>query len=154
MAEQFFNIPREIYRYGLEAEMDNTLGHQEIGLLQELTPRVRNLVVQLGSVMVKTTSPFEGLYARMVVKQRESPTLRFINIPIFPSGQMKPDGSGFFVGTVQGPIPVKAGEGEFFYFELHWDKKPATSEKSVFWGSVWGFYQNVSLWTSLGNLFR
>ena len=73
-------------------------------------------MLQMASVWIQEEGPIENLSAWMVVRD-DSPTPKAnISIPIFPSARVHADGSGIFVGTVQGRFQYKLVRSYAFRF--------------------------------------
>jgi len=131
MPEQFFNLPKQIVRLGgsLSSGGNNVFAELVIVDLKK-----KPFVLQLGSVMVLEDSTIENLFASMVVRDGKNAPIASIYIPLFPSARLNSDGSGPFVGTVQGPVPVKAGEK--LCFQIQWKANTGTLS---FHAHAWGF---------------
>ena len=78
--------------------------------------------------------PVENLSAFMIIRDKTPAPIATLSIPIFPSAKLRPDGSGIFIGTVQGPIPVKAGEK--LCFQVQYKIGTGTF---MFHANAWGF---------------
>ena len=108
MSEKFFSIPKEINRLASSASSGGNNAHAELKVV-DLGDK-KAFILQMASVWIQEGGPIENLSAWMVVRDDSVTPKANISIPIFPSARMHADGSGIFVGTVQGPIPIQAGE--------------------------------------------
>ncbi|GKS58525.1 hypothetical protein YTPLAS18_20520 [Nitrospira sp.] len=131
MAEQFFNIPRKIVRNGSSLSSGGNNSSAELTIID--LPK-EAFVLQLASVWVMEQGPIEHLSAFMVIRDNTNAPVANLSIPIYPSARLRSDGSGIFIGNVQGPIPVKRNEK--LCFQVQW--KAGTGTFS-FHADAWGF---------------
>lgn len=135
MPETFFNIPREIVRLGrsLSSGGNNTSAELKIVDLGN----TKAFMLQIATVWIQETGPIENLFASMLVRDDSVTPKASIPIPIFPSARINADGSGIFIGTVQGPIPVQPGEKLCFF--IQWKANTGTLSFSA---DAWGYVPN------------
>lgn len=132
MSEKFFSIPKEIIRLASSVSSGGNNAHAELKVV-DLEDK-KAFMLQMASVWIQEDGPIENLSAWMVVRD-DSPTPKAnISIPIFPSARVHADGSGIFVGTVQGPIPIQAGEK--LCFQIQWKANTGTLSFSA---QAWGY---------------
>jgi len=131
MPEQFFNIPRNIVRQGGSLASPGTNGADELTTIDLGT---KAFVLQVASVWLMLENPIENLWAFMIIRDWHNLPVASLSIPIFPSAKLRPDGSGIFIGTVQGPIPVKAKEK--LCFQVQYKIGTGTF---MFHANAWGF---------------
>jgi hypothetical protein len=136
MPEKFFNIPRKIIRTDGGLEAGGHSGSAELKLID--LGEKDAFMLQMASVMIMEQRPIENLWAAMLLRDVQDLPISSMQIPIFPSGHLNADGSGIFVGTVQGPIPVKPGER--LCFQIQW--KPITGTALHFHAKAWGYIAN------------
>lgn len=138
MPEAFFHLPGNIIRReaSLSSGADNPV--EELTLI-ELDKKP--FVLHMASVAILEDNPQENLLVSMVVKSTnpESPPgppiiINRLHIPMVQNGHLKTNGSGNFVGIVQGPIPIKAGET--LSFQVQRKIGPGTFS---FHARAWGF---------------
>jgi hypothetical protein len=138
MPEAYFHVPGNIIRResSLSSGADNPV--EELTLID---PGKKPFVLQMASVSILENEPQEALLVSMVVRSHNPksppgpPTfIDSLHIPMVQSGHLKANGSGNFVGTVQGPIPIKAGET--LAFQVQRKVGPGTFS---FHARVWGF---------------
>jgi len=132
MSEKFFNIPKEIIRLGASLSAGGNNSSAEL-LIVDLG-RKKAFMLQLASVWIMEDGPIELLSAFMLVRDNKNAPLASISIPISPSARLRSDGSGIFIGTVQGPIPVKPGEK--LCFQVQWTAGTGTLS---FHANAWGY---------------
>ena len=135
MSEKFFSIPKEIIRVGGSLSSGGNNASAELPIVD--LGRKKAFVLQIGSVWIMEDGPIENLSAWMVVRDGKDAPIASLSIPISPSARLRPDGSGIFVGTVQGPVPLKAGEK--LCFQIQW--KAGTGTLS-FHAHAWGYVAN------------
>jgi hypothetical protein len=135
MPERFFNIPREIIRLGSSVSSGGNNAGAELKIVD--LGKKKAFMLQMASVWVMEHGPIELLAAFMVVKDAQDAPIGKISIPIFPSARLRADGSGIFVGTVQGPIPVKPAEK--LCFQIQWKMNTGTLS---FHADAWGYVAN------------
>ena len=131
MSEQFFQIPNDIVRNGGSLASPGTNGADEL-IVIDLGKK--SFVLQLASVWLMLDSSMENVSAFMIIRDRKNSPVATLSIPIFPSARLRPDGSGIFIGTVNGPIPVKALEKLCFQVQY----KIGTGTL-MFHANAWGF---------------
>lgn len=138
MPEAYFHVPGNIIRReaSLSSGADNPV--EELTLI-DLDKKP--FVLQTASVAVLEDSPQETLLVSMVVKSKnpDSPPgppiiIDSLHIPMVQNGHLKANGSGNFIGSVQGPIPIKAGER--LSFQVQRKIGPGTFSFHV---RVWGY---------------
>ncbi|HEX2055477.1 MAG TPA: hypothetical protein VHF07_03215 [Nitrospiraceae bacterium] len=135
MAERFFSIPREIIRLGGSLSSGGNNASAELPLVD--LGKKKAFMLHMAGVWILEDSPIEQLSAWMVVRDAKDAPVASMPVPIFPSARLRSDGSGIFTGTVQGPIPVKAGEK--LCFQIQW--KAGTGTLS-FHANAWGYVAN------------
>lgn len=131
MSEQFFSIPKRIVRAGSSLTSG---GNNASAELMVIDLKKKAFALQLASVWVLETGPLENLSVFMVIRDKNSAPIASLSIPIFPSARLQADGSGIFIGTVQGPIPVRRGEK--LCFQVQWKANTGTFS---FNAQAWGF---------------
>lgn len=138
MSDPYFKIPAKIIRLG------GSLGSGGNNAGAELTVvdlGNKGFVLQLASVLIIEADPQEDLIVSMVVRSPNParppvPPLLIstLHVPLFQSGKLSANGAGKYVGTVQGPIPLKAGEQ--LVFQVQRRVAPGTF---FLHANAWGF---------------
>ena len=131
MPEQFFNIPKHIVRNGGSLASSGANGSEELTVIDLGT---KAFVLHLASVWLMLEMPVENLSAFMIIRDKTNAPIATLSIPVFPSAKLQPDDSGIFIGTVQGPIPVRAREKLCFQVQ----NKIGTGT-FMFHAHAWGF---------------
>ena len=138
MPEMFFNIPKAIVRREASLSSGANNPSEELTLVDLGT---KAFVLQAASVMIIEDMPEENLFVFMVVRSPnpESPPgppeiIDVLSIPTAQCGHLKGNGAGVYVGTVQGPIPLKSGEK--LCFQVQRKVGPGTY---AFHAQAWGF---------------
>ena len=132
MSEKYFNMPKEIARLGSSLSSGGNNASAELAVVD--LGKKKAFMLHLASVWILEDEPIELLSAFMVVRDDKNAPLASISIPISPSARLRSDGSGIFIGTVHGPIPVKPSEK--LCFQLQW--KAGTGTLS-FHANAWGY---------------
>ena len=108
MSEKFFSVPGDRFDSQVRCSSGGNNAHAELKVV-DLGDKKRSCC-KLASVRTQENGPIENLSAWMVVRD-DSPTPKAnIRYQFFRPLACMRDGSGIFVGTVQGPIPIEAGE--------------------------------------------
>jgi hypothetical protein len=138
MPEAYFHVPGHIIRRESSLSSGANNPAEELTLIDLGN---KPFVLQAASVAVLEDDPQETLLVSMVVKSKnpDSPPgpptiMNSLHIPMVLSGHLKANGSGNFVGSVQGPIPIKAGET--LSFQVQRKIGPGTFSLHV---RVWGY---------------
>ena len=132
MSERFFSIPKEIIRLGGSLSSGGNNASAELPIVD--LGKKKAFMLHMGSVWIMEDGPIENLSAWMVIRDGKDAPVASMAIPISPSARSRSDGSGIFVGTVRGPIPVKAGEK--LCFQIQWKADTGTLS---FQASAWGY---------------
>jgi hypothetical protein len=135
MSERFFSIPKEIIRLGGSLSSGGNNASAELPIVD--LGKKKSFMLHMGSVWIMEDGPIENLSAWMVIRDGKGAPVASMAIPISPSARLRSDGSGIFVGTVRGPIPVKAGEK--LCFQIQWKADTGTLS---FQASAWGYAAN------------
>ena len=138
MPEKFFNIPNVIVRRAASLMGGGNNSSEELTLVDLGT---KAFVLQAASVMIIEDVPQENLLLFMVVRSPNTAPppappeiIDTLSIPIAQCGHLKGNGAGVYVGTVQGPIPLKSGEK--LCFQVQRKAAPGTY---AFHAQAWGF---------------
>lgn len=114
MPEPFFRVPAVIVRRGSSLSSGGNNSGEELLLVDIGT---KGFVLQAASVTILEDTPQETLLVHLAIKTPNPPvppgppfSIQTLAVPMVQTGHLKANGSGNYVGTVTGPIPLKPGE--------------------------------------------